>query len=213
MIDLISPNNFEFFARYFLSGFIVFSVRSRYVLGEKPKAGEIVFEAVVLSLLNQLIFLAILPVLGWITVGLAPDLARAARGRSLFFVEVLIQPALLGVVIGRFLQTGWNSAILRRLAMPVVPPKRRAYDFAFTQNETEGFVIITYGDGTEVFGYYGENSLAASDANRSDIYLERLYDVDENGQWFEQTPSRGALLNLDGMRSIEFLEPERTADE
>ena len=92
--------------------------------------------------------------------------------------------------------------------MPVQNPIRRAYDFAFLQHDIEGFVILTYDDGTKVYGYFGENSLAASDPERSDIYLERLYDVDDSGQWYEKTPPRGGLLKLDGMRSLEFLEPE-----
>ena len=59
MVDLIDPANFEFFARYFLAGFILASVRSRYVLGERPKAAEFIFESVILSLLNQMCFLVL----------------------------------------------------------------------------------------------------------------------------------------------------------
>ena len=54
---LLNPGNFDFFTRFFLAGFIFYSVRSLDVLGEKPKATETVFESVVLSLLNQLVFL------------------------------------------------------------------------------------------------------------------------------------------------------------
>ena len=62
--DLFSPSNFDFFARFFLAGFILFSVRCRYVLGERPKPTEIVFEAIVLSLINQLVFLLLASLAG-----------------------------------------------------------------------------------------------------------------------------------------------------
>ena len=69
-------------------------------------------------------------------------------------------------------------------------------------------MIVTFNDGTVVYGFFGKDSLAASDGNRGDIYLERLYHRDGNDRWSEALPRRGTLLSLDGMRSIEFLETE-----
>lgn len=218
MLDFLSPSNFDFFARFFLAGFIIFSVRSRYVLGEKPRATEIVFESVVLSLLNQLAFLILAPSVSYATL-ILPEwmidfLSAVSGGRSAFFIEILVLPAFLGVLFGINLRRGWNSAILRRLAMPIVHPTRRAYDYAFGDNRQESFVIVTYADGTVVYGYYGQNSLAASDPDRSDLYLERLYDLDDANRWIPTTPSKSALLSLKDVRSIEFIQSqEEVSDE
>ena len=212
MLDFLSPSNFDFFARFFLSGFIIFSVRSRYVLGEKPKATEIVFESVVLSLTNQLVFVVLSPSFGYLSQFLPSWLTllltTIAGGRVAFFIEILILPAILGILFGLNLRQGWNSAILRRLAMPTVHPTRRAYDFAFGDARQEGFVIVTYSDGTMVYGYFGPASLAASDAGRSDIYLERLYDVHTDGTWIAASPPKSALLMLRDLRSVEFIQPQ-----
>jgi hypothetical protein len=202
MVDLINPTNFDFFARFLLSGLIIIWIRSTFVNTERPKLGEMVVEAVILSLVNQLTFV----LLAEIALILGIDLALSAR--LVFLLEALVLPAGLGLLFGYSLSAGWNRAILRRLSMPVQNPIRRAYDFAFLLQDVEGFVILTYDDGTKVYTYFGENSLAASNPERSDIYLERLYDVDETGQWYEKTPPRGGLLNLGGLRSIEFLESE-----
>ena len=109
MIDLINPGNFEFFARYFLAGFILFSVRSRYVLGEKPKASEVVFESVILSLINQLAFLLISTLLTYalsvLPLTISGMLTTAVSGRPAFFVEVLVLPALLGFFCKYVIQT------------------------------------------------------------------------------------------------------------
>ncbi len=209
MLDLLSPTNFDFFARFFLAGFILYSVRSRYVLGEKPKATEVVVEAVVLSLINQLVFMILTPTF----TGLAGVLPASvlglvnfvSGGRAPFFIEVLILPATLGVMFGLFLRNGWNSAVLSRMAMPIVHPTRRAYDFAFGENRRESFVIVTYADGTTVYGFFGANSLAASDSERSDLYLEQLYDVEDDGTWVATKPPKAALLMLSDLRSIEFI--------
>jgi hypothetical protein len=215
MLDFLSPSNFDFFARFFLSGFIIFSVRSRYVLGEKPKATEVIFESIILSLLNQLVFLILAPSVsylsGFLPVALIQTTSALSGGRTAFFAEILVLPALLGVLFGAVLRRGWNSAILRRLAMPVVHPTRRAYDFAFGDNRQESFVIVTYADGTTVYGFFGANSLAASDGERSDLYLERLYDVREDGTWVATIPPKSALLVLRDLRTIEFIPTQAEA--
>jgi hypothetical protein len=215
MLDFLSPSNFDFFARFFLSGFIIFSVRSRYVLGEKPKATEVIFESIIISLLNQLVFLILAPSVsylsGFLPVALIQTTSALSGGRTAFFAEILVLPALLGVLFGAVLRRGWNSAILRRLAMPVVHPTRRAYDFAFGDNRQESFVIVTYADGTTVYGFFGANSLAASDGERSDLYLERLYDVREDGTWVATLPAKSALLVLRDLRTIEFIPTQAEA--
>jgi len=217
MLDLLSPSNFDFFARFFLAGFIIFSVRSRYVLGEKPKATEIVFESVVLSLINQLVFLIVAPTVGYVLdafpVWLSDTLGLVSGGKIIFFLEVLVLPTLLGIGFGYNLRRGWNSSILRRLAMPIVHPTRRAYDFAFGDNRPESFVIVTFSDGTLVYGYFGQHSLAASDGERSDIYLERLYDVKDDGTWVATSPAKSALLSLRDLRSIEFIPAQTEAQD
>lgn len=216
MIDLINPANFDFFARFFLAGFILASVRSRYVLGERPKAAEFIFEAVILSLLNQMCFLFLVYLLAELTRFLPSDivnlLAQTAATRLPFFLETLVLPGLLGLFLGFSLKRGWNEKLLGSLAMPIIHPTRRAFDFAFGDIATERFVIVTYSDGTTVFGFFGANSLASSDPANGDIYLERLYDV-RDGVWNPTMPAKSALLMLRDLRSIEFIEPVmETAD-
>ena len=178
MADLIDPGNFDFFARYFLAGFIIIFIRARFIVGERPKLPDMLVEAVILSLFNQLLFLGTTFLLksfiafGW---------WDAVDPRAPFFVEVAIFPAILGMLSGWNLARGWNEALLRRLSMPTQNPVRRAYDYAFTHDRTDKFLILTYADGTVIYGFFGENSLAASDGNRSDIYFERIYDVSPDG--------------------------------
>ena len=211
MPDIFKPETFEFFARFFLAGFILATVRSRYVIGERPATADVVYEAIVLSLLNQLIFQAISAILMWFVVLIGPqatfDWIVSTLTHFSFQIETMLLPALLGIVAGLFLKSGQNLPILRHLAMPIVHPTQRAYDFAFGDITTDRFVIITYFDGTTIYGYFGSNSLASSATDRGDIYIERLYDVIE-GIWTPTNPPKSALLMLKDLRTIEFIEPD-----
>jgi hypothetical protein len=199
MSQLLSPDSFEFFSRYILAGYVIIIIRSRFASTQRAKTSDLIVEAVILSLINQLVFQIAIWSLPepWLTV---------FDSRALLFSEILVLPSLLGLVLGLNLSRGWNNAVLRRLSMPITQPVHRAHDYAFTHNRSAGLIILTYFDGTVVYGYFGEQSLAASDAERSDIFLERLYDVNEDGQWIELIPTRGALLSLVSVRSIEFLD-------
>src|SRR6056297_511813 len=211
MTQLVSPETFEFFATYLLAGYVVIIVRSRFILGVRPKPTELAVEAIIFSLVNQLLATLIADISSaigishWLdtTVGL-PD----TDSNVFFFLKVLVLPSIIGLILGYNLSAGWKNALLRRFSMPVIHPVQKGYDFAFGNEREPGFVIIKYFDDTTVAGFFGENSLAASDAERSDLYLERLYFVDDDGSWQEPDPPRSGLVNLRDMRSIEFLDPE-----
>ncbi|MEQ8896566.1 MAG: DUF6338 family protein [Roseovarius sp.] len=211
MSQLLSPDTFDFFASYLLAGYVVIIVRSRFVAGLRPKPSELLVEAILFSLVNQL--LASMLVEASLLLGLTDWLDSAgflpsSESRVYFFAKVLILPTILGVLLGYNLTAGWKNALLRRLSLPVIHPVQKGHDFAFGNDREPAFVIVTYFDGTTVGGYFGENSLAASDTNRSDLYLERLYSLGDEGVWEEPKPSRSGLINLQNVRSIEFLDNE-----
>lgn len=207
--QLLSPETFEFFARFLLAGFVMLSVRSRFVAIQRPKPSEAVLDAIVLSLINQAVFLLATSVLALLPVVWPEWLDDLAATRLPLFLEVLVLPALLGVFFARTAASGFANGFLRKLSMPATYPVARAYDHAFQQHGRPGFVILTFRDGTVVYGYFGARSLAANDQDRSDIYLERLYSLSDDG-WVETWPRRGALINLVDLRSIEFIETERS---
>lgn len=204
MTQLLGPDTFEFFARYLLAGYVVIIVRSRFVSGLRPKPAELIVEAVIFSLIMQMIVEAV----GWL-LGYVPWRMPAVPDRLDLLLDVLVYPTALGALLGWNLSRGWNRSLLRRLALPLTHPIQRAHDFAFGQDREPGFVILTYEDGTVIRGWFGEKSLAASDPVRSDLYLERVYQADDDSQFVEPQPGRSALVSLSGVRSIEFLDGER----
>jgi len=59
------------------------------------------------------------------------------------------------------------------------------------------FVLVTLKDSTEIAGFFGLNSMASSDLNRRDIYIEKVYKVPADGSpWTEVEGSLG--IHIDG---------------
>lgn len=204
--NIITPENYAFVARSFLAGYVIIICRSYFIVGSKPKLTEVLVQAIIFSLLNQFVFFLIDgPLAHW-------KLWTEASLKIKLATEVLALPACLGIGMGWLASRQCISERFRRLSIPVMHPIERAYDYAFAQKRTPGFVIVTYEDGTVVRAYFGPESLASSDPDRSDLYLERLYSVDDSSnQWKEMQPGRSGYISLKGVRSIEFLDPEGSA--
>ena len=201
MQQLLAPETFEFFARYFIAGWVFLSVRSWSVKGERPKPNEVIFEAVTLSLINQLITLLTTRGLlsGW--AFLAPD------STQLLVAEILVQPALLGLSVGYLAERNWMPDGLRRLLMPALQPVSSALGFAVDQIDAPSYIIISYEDGHRIYGYFGTESFARSEGIGG-IFIERLYILSEDEEWIAAEPKRSGWVSLDGAQTIEFISSE-----
>ena len=64
---------------------------------------------------------------------------------------------------------------------------------------------MTLTDGTQVAGYFGARSMASSDPERKDIFLEEAYTVPDDGTpWEAVAESLGAYIEGSQISSIEF---------
>ena len=126
MTSLLTPETFEFFARFLLAGFVTMSARARFVTGERPKLSETVAEAVILSLVNQFLFRTIF---FWLPAAI--DGPRETE--FLLLAEVLILPGALGLFAGWLVSRNWMPDGARRLILPVTRPVPQAFDHAFAQ--------------------------------------------------------------------------------
>ena len=200
MSALLNPDSFEFFARFLLAGFVFMSARARFIIGKRPDLSETLVEAVVLSLINQFVFRTLF---FWIPGAAAGPL----QTEILLLAEVLLLPFVLGLTSGYLLSRNWVPGGLRRFMLPITQPTPLALDVAFSQATREPrFIIITYADGREVFGFFGSDSIAGPETFRGGIFIERIYAIDDVGTWTEANPPRSAWVSTEGVRSIEFID-------
>ena len=184
MEALLNPATFEFFLKYVVAGFVLLSARASLVTGEMPKPNETIVEAVILSLINQLVWRV---GTSWVATWL-PFLASEV----FLFSEVVVQPILLGLMIGWAVQADWFPSGFRRLFMPFLRPVSDSFDHGLEQIQRKAFVIVTYTDGHVVYGLFGKRSLSSRDQERGGVYLERLFQKGEDGNWLDINPPRSA---------------------
>lgn len=91
-------------------------------------------------------------------------------------------------------------------------PYPSAWDYYFDERHP-AFVIIHLTNGNIVGGYYGPRSYATSYPNDGDIYLEAVYELDDDGTFVEPIPdTNGLLISKDAYHYVElFTSPERDA--
>lgn len=203
---LLDPANFEFFAKYVLSGFVIVLVTNAYVAGQKPQLAEKAFEIVLYSLINQWIWLGLSSLASLAVSNLPANFRPPIIGPQLAFnLQVIALPICLGIFSGLSLQRGWRRNFARVISLPLVDPYAQAYDHVVAQFKGQAFVVIAYENGENIFGLFGYQSRASRDVERSELYLERLYDVDENGKWTPTGPAKSAPVQLKNVRAIEFI--------
>lgn len=162
--------------------------------------------------------------LGW-TIPLARALVRdwqASAGLTVghyvqtaawFTVVLLVTPAVLGAVVA------WASAlsrperlvwVLEQLGLTSALRTGEAWNWRFRQlalSKQGAWLRIRLKDGAGVFlGKFGPESLASSNPESRDIYLEQSWPVDEQGTPIEGADSiPGVWVAGDRILSIEFL--------
>jgi hypothetical protein len=90
----------------------------------------------------------------------------------------------------------------RKSVHPIALPT--GWDWIFSTTEP-CYVLITLNNGTEIAGYFGDRSMASSDPEHKDIYIELVYKVPEDGGTWEAVD--GSLgMHIDGTNTayIEF---------
>lgn len=83
--------------------------------------------------------------------------------------------------------------------------KPTAWDYKFSKIGSEGrLVIVVLEDGTEIRGFWAGKSFAADDCDERDIYIQEVYNVNEEGTWNKADKTDGILVIKDKIKLIEF---------
>lgn len=121
-----------------------------------------------------------------------------------WFFIIFIAPIVLGIVRSKIIQRDWLGWLYRRLGLRAISPIPTGWDWIFGTTDP-CFVLITLTDGTEIAGYFGKLSMASSDPERKDIYIELVYTVpDDGGPWSPVKDSLGMHVDGSQIAYIEF---------
>ena len=191
--DLIQLEYLLAFATLILPGFLVMKFIRLKVPNKDFLLKDMLFEALVYSLLNLAIF-------GW-----APYLLLYYEYIVLsiiaFIFTLTISPILLTFCYIKNIDSKWFSKYFD-IQMPT------AWDWYFSQRKN-AILLIRMVDDTEVIGYFGNNSYVTSYPNEGSIYMEKIYRKSSDSQSIEEIPSsQGMLITKDKYKTVEFYTTE-----
>jgi hypothetical protein len=186
---------------FFVPGFIWESVLQTFIRRREDRADRAWVRFLTLSAFNYacwswLIYLLI------VQPGVLAQPWMAAL--SWFFI-LLVSPIALGVATGLLGQRAIVRRLLARYGVYTVHPVPTAWDYVFSHS-TGSWMLVTLSDGSTVAGVFSARSFASSDAAERDLFLEKLYKVEDDGPWQPVPMNRGVWIRGEAIRAIEFLE-------
>jgi len=192
---------------FLVPGFIWYSVYSQFVSRrEKPFADNAIL-FVFLSCVNfalwigPLYFLAIDDIIS----------GHPIKTCFLWFVVLFLSPVVLGLLSGYGSSKDLYFRFLRWCGLNPKHPTPTSWDYLFSDSESK-WLIVTFKDGSNVAGYWGENSFASSNPLERDVYLETVWSADGKGKWKETQPNNGILIRADEIRAIEVWNNQETTN-
>jgi len=206
LADIKSIELFLLLLVLIVPGVIIDFVRAQFVGRRTRTVGEASLNFVVVSIVYYALSA---PLVLWATGGLV-GLLQAPMA---WYALLLVGPTSVGLVLGFVAQRDLLGRNARRLGFNVIHPMPTAWDRRFGALQ-ESLVIITLKDGRKVAGYMGPLSVASSDPENRDIFIERIYGL-EGDEWTDMGET-SALIMAGEISTVEFIvpndEPEQEAE-
>jgi len=90
------------------------------------------------------------------------------------------------------------------IAKYTIHPIEKPWDFVFQKKEAY-WIIVHLKNGLRVAGRYDENSFTSSSPSKEQIYLEQVWEIDEDGKFLEPIErSKGFLILGEEILGLEF---------
>ncbi len=195
MHEISSTNSVYYVLAFLVPGLVAIFVRAQFITGRLPKHNEARLTYFVISMIYYAITLP----------GL--EVALTSQGTPYFrtfvwFLLIFIGPAILGLVLGLNSQKGWLRQFIQYFGLNPVHTLPTSWDWKFG-NMGAQWVLVTLKNGTRFAGYCGSSSFISSDPNERDLYIERIFDLNDDDEW-KPRGENGVLITGGEISTIEF---------
>jgi hypothetical protein len=194
-MDIWNADKLALFLIFFVPGFISIKIYDLLVPGETRDFSKSLLEAVSYSTLN---FAALFWLIALIHGG---NFYQQHFNLYYFsvFVIMVVAPACWPFVFLRL-------ATWRRVAKHFVHPIQKPWDYVFGKHDPF-WIIVHLKSGQKIGGRFGIESFASSNPADEQIYLEEVWELDDDGRFLEPVEnSRGIIVMNDEIRAVEFFE-------
>lgn len=203
MPDFNSIESVYLILAFFVPGFIVSYFRAQFITGRMQSLTNAALSYLTLSVIY---FALVFPALEY-AIGLQePSWQKAATWAALIFIG----PAMFGIGLGLCAQKELDRKLLHKIGLNPVHIIPTAWDWKFG-GMGEQWVLVVLKDGAQFAGYCGAKSFMSSDPEERDIYIEQVYEVDEDDNWHPR--KNGVLIAGGEIRTVEFWPCDRIGDE
>jgi hypothetical protein len=185
---------------FVVPGFVMSFVRSQFATGRPQPGTEQVLGYLTLSAINYAVF-------SWLVfILVATRFSETHPGWAAFlwFIIILVGPALLGASLGIAIQRDMFRPLFARLRLQPVHIVPTAWDYQFGPLREAHWVLVKLRSGGTVAGFFGTRSFASSDAEERDIFIEHVYHIDEDSVWHPMQNGHGTLIAKDEVLSVDF---------
>ena len=196
------PSNYEQLSviiAFIVPGYIIGAVRSRFIAG---RWGQNPQTLAVESILYSILFFCVFsPIVENIFNEAELTTVEDASIRAIIFVFF---PILFGILLGLEAYYDCLFNFLRRIGISVVHNMPTAWDYKFGRFQSSR-AIVTLKDDTVYLAFLGGESSFSTDKTERDIYIDCLYDEEEDC-W--QKANKSLYIAADQIKTIEFIEEE-----
>lgn len=192
-MEIFEMNNIVLFIIFFIPGFISMKVYNLMIASERLNFSEAISEAIAFSSINY-------AALSWLIILIIKS-ELITRQYPLFLILVIfiifIAP-ILWTILFVWLS---NSRKLRKF---ILSPIKNSWDYYFARKQS-CWIIVNLKNGEKVGGVYSDNSFSSSYPHKEQIYLEELWDIDDNRNFIKKIHrTDGIIILSEEIKSIEF---------
>ncbi len=192
MEGILSLENLSIVMAFVVPGFVALSVRAQFVSGVASSDDkERLLSYVSISIVYGSLVLRFV----------GPSLIQ--KSTFVFLLALIGGPAILGLILGVNVQNDFFRRLIGKLGLFTVHPVPSAWDWKFGGSLKEQWVLVTLKNGVSFAGLYGKESFSASSPEERDLYIQWIYDINEDGTW-SLPGDKGVLITAEEVSTIEF---------
>ena len=203
-MKLESLENLYFVLAFVVPGFVYWNVLRQFVpLRPQSKDDNVLLTYAATTILMYSVWS---PLILWImATNTASSLIAAPAKSVIIFVSlVFVGPMVLAVIRAYMIQYDGDDWLCRKLRLRPVHPIPTGWDWKFSRT-APSYVIVTMQDGKAIAGWFGTKSMASSDPERRDLFLEQVFTIPADGSpWIATPGSDGVYIDGKQIANIEF---------
>ena len=183
---------------FILPGFIIAKIMAGNTPSEEKSEGEKVLTYLGYSVLNFALWFA----LYYLVSIRLPD---KTPGYWLWLAIITLGGSVLtGFVLNILKQKEIVQKLTSNIALTTKNSIPTAWDYTFSTLIEGCYIKVCLDDGTLIRGAFYDESLASSDIKDRDLYIEKVYLLDENNKWVPDKNNEGIWISSKGIKWISF---------